>query len=125
MNHAGLVEIHRSVSPWQNVIQIGDASRKASWFSSAGGAQSHDLGALTGAGTCPGMGSAVAYNLSRWRSAQCAAACKPGRRDSDTGESTQSWALSRRPRWKTSSLSLCRADLDDVLPGRDATMNFD
>jgi hypothetical protein len=32
----GLVEIHRGVSPWQNVIQIGD-SQKANWFSNGGG----------------------------------------------------------------------------------------
>lgn len=48
---AGLVEIHRSVSPWQNVIQIGDDIKKGELvFSSGRRLRAHDLGALTGVG---------------------------------------------------------------------------
>ncbi len=48
---AGLVEIHRSVSPWQNVIQIGDDIKKGEpVFSRGRRLRAHDLGALTGIG---------------------------------------------------------------------------
>jgi len=48
---AGLVEIHRSVSPWQNVIQIGDDIKKSELvFSRGRRLRAHDLGALTGVG---------------------------------------------------------------------------
>ena len=47
----GLVEIHRSVSPWQNVIQIGDDIKKGDpVFSQGRRLRGHDLGALTGVG---------------------------------------------------------------------------
>jgi molybdopterin molybdotransferase len=47
----GLVEIHRSVSPWQNVIQIGDDIKKGEpVFSQGRRLRGHDLGALTGVG---------------------------------------------------------------------------
>jgi len=47
----GLVEIHRSVSPWQNVIQIGDDIKKGDLvFSQGRRLRGHDLGALTGVG---------------------------------------------------------------------------
>ena len=47
----GLVEIHRSVSPWQNVIQIGDDIKKGEpVFSRGRRLRAHDLGALTGVG---------------------------------------------------------------------------
>jgi molybdopterin molybdotransferase len=47
----GMVEIQRSVSPWQNVIQIGDDIRKGDLvFSRGRRLRSHDLGALTGIG---------------------------------------------------------------------------
>src|SRR5437016_5012069 len=48
---AGLVEIHRSVSPWQNVIQIGDDIKKGeAVFPRGRRLRAHDLGALTGVG---------------------------------------------------------------------------
>ncbi|HEX9270906.1 MAG TPA: gephyrin-like molybdotransferase Glp [Candidatus Binatia bacterium] len=48
---AGLVEIHRSVSPWQNVIQIGDDIKKSELvFRRGRRLRAHDLGALTGVG---------------------------------------------------------------------------
>jgi len=47
----GLVEIHRGVSPWQNVIQIGDDIKKGEpVFSHGRRLRGHDLGALTGVG---------------------------------------------------------------------------
>lgn len=46
-----LVEIHRSVSPWQNVIQIGDDIKKGELvFARGRRLRAHDLGALTGVG---------------------------------------------------------------------------
>jgi molybdopterin molybdotransferase len=48
---AGLVEIHRGVSPWQNVIQIGDDIKKGQpVFQRGRRLRGHDLGALTGIG---------------------------------------------------------------------------
>jgi molybdopterin molybdotransferase len=48
---AGLVEIHRGVSPWQNVIQIGDDIKKGELvFPQGRRLRAHDLGALTGVG---------------------------------------------------------------------------
>ncbi|MGE5215735.1 MAG: gephyrin-like molybdotransferase Glp [Chloroflexota bacterium] len=48
---AGLVEIHRGVSPWQNVIQIGDDIKKDELVFRCGRRlHAHDLGALTGVG---------------------------------------------------------------------------
>ena len=48
---AGLVEIHRGVSPWQNVIQIGDDIKKGdAVFPNGRRLRAHDLGALTGVG---------------------------------------------------------------------------
>ncbi|MBI4523509.1 MAG: molybdopterin molybdotransferase MoeA [Deltaproteobacteria bacterium] len=45
------VEIHRGVSPWQNVIRIGDDIRKgAPVFQRGRRLRAHDLGALTGIG---------------------------------------------------------------------------
>ena len=47
----GLVEIHRGVSPWQNVIQIGDDIKKGELvFKRGRRLRAHDLGALTGIG---------------------------------------------------------------------------
>ena len=47
----GLVEIHRGVSPWQNVIQIGDDIRQGELvFKKGRRLRAHDLGALTGVG---------------------------------------------------------------------------
>jgi molybdopterin molybdotransferase len=47
----GLVEIQKSVSPWQNVIQIGDDIKKGDLvFQRGRRLKSHDLGALTGIG---------------------------------------------------------------------------
>jgi molybdopterin molybdotransferase len=47
----GLVEIHRGVSPWQNVIQIGDDIKKNELvFQRGRRLRAHDLGALTGIG---------------------------------------------------------------------------
>src|SRR4030095_13793754 len=46
---AGLVEIHRGVSPWQNVIQIGDDIKKGdAVFPNGRRVRAADLGALTG-----------------------------------------------------------------------------
>ena len=46
-----LVEIHRGVSPWQNVIQIGDDIKKGEMvFPRGRRLRAHDLGALTGVG---------------------------------------------------------------------------
>jgi molybdopterin molybdotransferase len=48
---AGLVEIHRGVSPWQNVIQIGDDIKKGEFvFKRGRRLKAQDLGALTGIG---------------------------------------------------------------------------
>jgi len=48
---AGLVEVHRGVSPWQNVIQIGDDVKKGDpVFQRGRRLRAHDLGALTGIG---------------------------------------------------------------------------
>src|SRR5262245_25024266 len=48
---AGLVEIHRGVSPWKNVIQIGDDIKKGELvFRRGRRLRAHDLGALTGVG---------------------------------------------------------------------------
>jgi molybdopterin molybdotransferase len=48
---AGLVEIHRGVSPWQNVIQVGDDIKKGELvFRRGRRLRAHDLGALTGVG---------------------------------------------------------------------------
>jgi molybdopterin molybdotransferase len=48
---AGLVEIHRAVSPWQNVIQIGDDIKQGELvFKRGRRLRAHDLGALTGVG---------------------------------------------------------------------------
>jgi molybdopterin molybdotransferase len=48
---AGLVEVHRGVSPWQNVIQIGDDIKKDELvFQRGRRLRAHDLGALTGVG---------------------------------------------------------------------------
>jgi molybdopterin molybdotransferase len=47
----GLVEVHRGVSPWQNVIQVGDDIKKGAWvFRRGRRLRPHDLGALTGIG---------------------------------------------------------------------------
>ena len=47
----GWVEIHRGVSPWQNVIQIGDDIKKGDLvFPRGKRLRAHDLGALTGIG---------------------------------------------------------------------------
>src|SRR5919106_2808155 len=47
----GLVEIHRGVSPWQNVIQIGDDIKSGELvFHRGRRLRAHDLGALTGIG---------------------------------------------------------------------------
>ncbi len=47
----GFVEIHRGVSPWQNVIQIGDDIKKGELvFEKGRRLRAHDLGALTGIG---------------------------------------------------------------------------
>lgn len=47
----GMVEIHRGVSPWQNVIQIGDDIKKGEpVFRRGRRLRAHDLGALTGIG---------------------------------------------------------------------------
>ena len=47
----GLVEIHRGVSPWQNVIQIGDDIKKGEpVFQHGRRLKAHDIGALTGIG---------------------------------------------------------------------------
>lgn len=47
----GTVEIHRGVSPWQNVILIGDDIKKGDLvFGRGRRLRAHDLGALTGVG---------------------------------------------------------------------------
>jgi molybdopterin molybdotransferase len=47
----GTIEIHRGVSPWQNVAQIGDDIQKgAPVFPRGRRLRAHDLGALTGIG---------------------------------------------------------------------------
>ena len=49
--NTGLVEIHRSVSPWQNVIQIGDDIKRGQpVFRRGRRLRAHDIGALTGVG---------------------------------------------------------------------------
>ena len=58
----GLVEIHRGVSPWQNVIQIGDDIKKGEMvFQRGRRLRVHDLGALTGIG----ISSVLVYRQSR------------------------------------------------------------
>jgi molybdopterin molybdotransferase len=48
---AGLIEVHRGVSPGQNVIQIGDDVKKGDLvFNHGRRLRAHDLGALTGIG---------------------------------------------------------------------------
>lgn len=60
--NAGLVEIHRSVSPWQNVIQIGDDIKQGELvFKRGRRLRAHDLGALTGVG----ISSVLVYKLPR------------------------------------------------------------
>jgi len=47
----GTVEIHRSVSPWENILRIGEDIKKgAPIFSPGRRVRAHDLGALTGVG---------------------------------------------------------------------------
>jgi molybdopterin molybdotransferase len=47
----GFVEVHRGVSPWQNVIQIGDDIKKGDFvFARGRRLRAQDLGALTGIG---------------------------------------------------------------------------
>jgi molybdopterin molybdotransferase len=47
----GMVEVQRGVSPWQNVIQIGDDIKKGDLvFNRGRRLRAHDLGALTGIG---------------------------------------------------------------------------
>jgi len=47
----GTVEIHRSVSPWENILRIGEDIKKSVPIFSAGRRlRAHDLGALTGVG---------------------------------------------------------------------------
>lgn len=47
----GQVEIHRSVSPWQHVVRVGDDARRGEpVFARARRLRAHDLGALTGLG---------------------------------------------------------------------------
>jgi molybdopterin molybdotransferase len=47
----GTVEIHRSVSPWENILRIGeDINKGAPIFSPGRRLRAHDLGALTGVG---------------------------------------------------------------------------
>jgi molybdopterin molybdotransferase len=59
---AGLVEIHRGVSPWQNVIQIGDDIKQGEpVFQRGRRLKAHDLGALTGVG----ISSVPVYNRPR------------------------------------------------------------
>jgi molybdopterin molybdotransferase len=58
----GLVEIHRGVSPWQNVIQVGDDIKKGELvFRRGRRLRAHDLGALTGIG----MSSVPVYQQPR------------------------------------------------------------
>ncbi|MFQ5682382.1 MAG: gephyrin-like molybdotransferase Glp [Candidatus Binatia bacterium] len=46
-----MVEVHRGISPWQNVIQIGDDIKKGDLvFRRGRRLRAHDLGALTGIG---------------------------------------------------------------------------
>lgn len=57
-----IVEIHRGISPWRNVIRIGDdISKGALVFSRGRRLRSHDLGALTGIG----ISSLCAYKKPR------------------------------------------------------------
>jgi molybdopterin molybdotransferase len=47
----GTIEIHRSVSPWENILRIGEDIKKgAPIFSPGRRLRAHDLGALTGIG---------------------------------------------------------------------------
>ncbi|HJY83039.1 MAG TPA: gephyrin-like molybdotransferase Glp [Candidatus Binatia bacterium] len=47
----GTVEVHRSVSPWENILRTGEDIKKGSPVFSAGRRlRAHDLGALTGVG---------------------------------------------------------------------------
>lgn len=57
-----MVEIHRGVSPWQNVVQIGDDIKKGEpVFRRGRRLRAHDLGALTGIG----MSSLAVYKKPR------------------------------------------------------------
>lgn len=57
-----MVEIHRGVSPWQNVIQVGDDIKKGDpVFRRGRRLRAHDLGALTGIG----MSSLCVYKKPR------------------------------------------------------------
>ena len=48
----GRVEVHRSVSPWQHVVRVGDDVRRGDpIFARGRRLRAHDLGALTGVGT--------------------------------------------------------------------------
>ncbi|MGH8008659.1 MAG: molybdopterin molybdotransferase MoeA [Candidatus Binatia bacterium] len=47
----GTIEVHRSVSPWENILRIGeDIKKKMPIFSPGRRLRAHDLGALTGVG---------------------------------------------------------------------------
>jgi molybdopterin molybdotransferase len=47
----GTIEVHRSASPWENILRIGEDIKKGALVFSAGRRlRAHDLGALTGVG---------------------------------------------------------------------------
>jgi molybdopterin molybdotransferase len=47
----GTIEVHRSTSPWENILRIGeDIKKSAPIFSAGRRLRAHDLGALTGVG---------------------------------------------------------------------------
>ncbi|MGE0822300.1 MAG: gephyrin-like molybdotransferase Glp [Candidatus Binatia bacterium] len=47
----GTIEVHRSTSPWENILRIGEDIKKgASVFSAGRRLRAHDIGALTGVG---------------------------------------------------------------------------
>ena len=47
----GTVEVHRSVSPWENILRVGEDIKKgAAVFAAGRRLRAHDLGALTGVG---------------------------------------------------------------------------
>jgi molybdopterin molybdotransferase len=47
----GTVEVHRSVSPWENILRVGEDIKKgAAVFPAGRRLRAHDLGALTGVG---------------------------------------------------------------------------
>jgi molybdopterin molybdotransferase len=47
----GTLEVHRSVSPWENILRVGEDIKKgAAIFSAGRRLRAHDLGALTGVG---------------------------------------------------------------------------